>query len=428
MRALAAIFALALVLRLVWVTAVPSEPIPTHDSEIYRTMAIALANGDGFMMERYTLPDGQAALTPGLAHPPGYPAFLGGLYAIFGSSLAVGRLANAVLGALTVFPVFWAARRLASQRVALIAAAIVAVTPSLIVWSSTLYSETMFTLVFTTALAALLWSRKDASIDLRLVALAGALLALSLQIRTPTVVAIPAGLLWLALPGLRTPRLPAAALLVVALPGLAAAAWGLRNVVEYDSFTPFTSCGGINFRKGHAPNSTGRDVPAQDLPSRTPPSADVRRADLELAASSLGWDLGFDYLVSHPGRELSLSLRKVVWLWRPAAGGVHEADADGKISIPLGRWPAKIAVVTFHCGFGVLVIAGLWLARRDRDAILPPVALVVFWTALHVVFFGQARYALPLLPILSLPAAIALVYLIDRIGLSTRVPAGVGSA
>ena len=129
---------LALALR-VAVIAADSGYEPAHDAFDYDRHARAIAAGDGYPESGYVVDGGPSAL-----RPPGYPYFLGGAYALSGDSVELGRLANAALGALAVLLLYLLANRIWGRRVGLVAAALAAVFPPLVLPSRDLLSEPLF--------------------------------------------------------------------------------------------------------------------------------------------------------------------------------------------------------------------------------------------------------------------------------------------
>jgi predicted tellurium resistance membrane protein TerC len=67
---------------------------------------------------------------------------------------------------------------------------------------------------------------------------------------------------------------------------------------------------------------------------------------------------------------------------------------------------------------GVLAIAALFLVRRvpRNHWYVLLYALFVYWTALHLAFYGKDRFRLPLMPVFAILAALTLVFLWERRG------------
>src|SRR5690242_13242918 len=111
---------LALALRLAFVLAfgrtvtyAPGASFAFNDKFFYSWTGAAIAQGHGFTF-----------LGTETAHwPPGYSYLLAGVYKLFGADTANALRANAVLGALTVLPVYVIGLRAGGRKVAIVAAA-----------------------------------------------------------------------------------------------------------------------------------------------------------------------------------------------------------------------------------------------------------------------------------------------------------------
>ena len=91
-----AILLLALVLR-VAVVAADVSYAPGSDAFEYDLQARAIASDGDYTRSLYLIQGGPSAV-----RGPGYTYLLGGIYALSGDSVAAGRIAGALLGALAV--------------------------------------------------------------------------------------------------------------------------------------------------------------------------------------------------------------------------------------------------------------------------------------------------------------------------------------
>jgi 4-amino-4-deoxy-L-arabinose transferase-like glycosyltransferase len=203
-RWLLAILGLGLLLRLAWVVYASRDPAGLNDPHTYLIASRTLADGDGY---RFII-DG----SPTAYFPIGYPAFvtlvtwLNDITPLSDVPKTVGVL-QALIGTASIWLVWRIAGRLFGARTALVAAAIMAVFPGLLLYSAPLLSETLFVAIELAAIAVVVERPWDAGTPSRrrLVAF-GVLSALAALVR-------PQGLL-----------------LVVALAiGLAAARFGWRR-------------------------------------------------------------------------------------------------------------------------------------------------------------------------------------------------------
>ena len=89
----AALFTLALALRVTWVLTIDRKGFAFNDALMYHSTAENLSEGHGYV---------PFTGGPTARWPPGFSTVLGGLYWLFGVHPIVGELFNAIVGAVTV--------------------------------------------------------------------------------------------------------------------------------------------------------------------------------------------------------------------------------------------------------------------------------------------------------------------------------------
>lgn len=240
-RAYAAIFAVALLVRVAAAAAVGLSETRFADAPAYVLAARAIAQTGAYPYRT----------DRDFVRPPGYPVFLAAVTLGHPDRVAVAKLANSVLGALA--PVLIAAigvRVFRSRPAGALAGAGAAVDPSLVLVSSDVQTEPLF-LVFLLSAAFLLLVCVDRPSS-NFGVLAGALLALAALTR-PTATAL-APLLLAPLADRRYPvrvrmHLAGSAILGFAL---GVAPWTLRNAVVYRELLPISDVGGFNVYFGNS--------------------------------------------------------------------------------------------------------------------------------------------------------------------------------
>ena len=412
LRWCAALLVAALAIRLVWVLTVDTGFGAFSDPQWYFVTAKNLAHGDGLTTTKIT-GLGHVAGPGGaqtLRWPVGYSLSLAVFFKIFGATVITGKIVNAVAGAATVPLVYLVARRIFDRRVAITAGALAVIYPAHVIWSSVLYSDLLFSFAFSAALVVLLYA--GARPSWRQALAFGLLLGYAAIIRpTATVLLLPAAIYWLAAAGpRRLPIAPVAIALAGVLLWLAPiSAW---NSIRTGSPKLISENLGYNLRIGHAPYSTGRYVFPADLWATVPP---LTPGDA-LPNEGLATRRAIRYAATHPLREVELSARKVFYLYTTDSDAMVWASTFGTRPI----WDSRALTVRLSdlcalAAYAVLVLAiasmPLTFGRR-RELVLLWLTLAV-WTATHIVFFGEPRYRLPLLPILLTFAAVSLVQLAD---------------
>jgi 4-amino-4-deoxy-L-arabinose transferase-like glycosyltransferase len=410
-RSLVALVVLALALRLVWVAYTDTEVPPLSDPQYYHATAANIAAGRGYTValdDRGFVagPEGQ----PTAFWAPGYPFVLAPLYAVFGPDERAAKALNALAGALTIIPIFALARRVAGRTAGLIAAALFAVAPPLIFWTPVLFSEPLFTLGAATTLAIALWASERRSTlayflgGLSLIATAF-VRSQGLLLIVPTAV-----ILW--------PRpADARALARVALPAAAGIAvlvvpWAVRNQRVMGEPYLINDNLGYNLRLAHAPYATGTSIAPRDLWDERP---GISFYDRELFWDDVGASRAWEYARTHPGRELQLAPKRIGWLLRSdSAPAMRWSESLGRT--PVGGPRDALVLLGDVWWYGLLALAASSLALVRRDRLwLALWSTIAAWLALHLVFAGEPRYHVPLVPVLSVLAAAAIIGLRDRV-------------
>lgn len=419
----AIVVGVALLLRLL-VIAADDGYVPAHDAFDYDRHGRSIAAGDGFPESGYVPEGGPSAL-----RPPAYPYVLGAVYAASGDSIDAGRVLGAALGALAVLLLYLLVLRIWGGRVALVAAAGMAIFPPLVLLSRELLSEQLFLALELGAALAVLEARASPR-PLRWAALAGALCAVATLTRNPGGVLILPVLvgLWFGRPrwSMRAagPTLVALGCIVVLM-----VPWTVRNWVDFGRFVPVTSSTGFGLAGTYNELSEEDDVHPGAwrtpviVPEYAPlfevPEVDEGTLDATLRRESLqfAWD--------HPGYVLEVSARNLPRLFEigddSVVGRVDNVVSQRGIGSEVdGRERLGLAVAVLLAALGVFAIFRARLPRGPLFLWLVP--LLTILVALPVA--GLPRYRLPADPFILILAAIGLVWAWDSlVGRTRRVAA-----
>lgn len=430
-----AIFVAALALRLAWVAATDTEIPPLSDPQYYHATASNLADGRGYSVavnERgFVAGEGSE---PTAFWAPGYPFALAPLYAVFGPDERAAKVLNAVAGALTVLPVWFLAARLADRRAAWMSAALFALCPALILWTPALFSEALFTLGVATTLAAGVWA-SDRRSAWRWLAVGIVLGATALVRSQGLVLVVPLAVLAFAAtnaqreqsgslaPFKRAARVSGVAACIGAGVAALVVPWAIRNERAMGEPWLINNNLGYNLRLAHAPYSTGTSIAPRDLWDERPGISFYER---ELFWDEVGTHRAWKYAREHPGREAELAVKRVGWLLRSDAA-------------PAMRWAESLGTTPFGAGRNALVLIGdvYWYALLAMSAM--SVLLVRrnavwwamwstmgAWVGLHLIFAGEPRYHVPVVPVLCVLAGGVLSNLLSRAIARSDTGAGIG--
>ncbi len=396
----------AVALRLWWSHYSPAMPSPPRfdDSVFYYNMAQNIAEGRGYVHPASGLATAQ--------WPPGYPAFLAGIFVFTGASVTAAEIANAMLGGATVALAFLLTWLLVQRRLAAFgAAAAVALMPSLILMAGVVWSETFFSALFMAGLVlVVLATRVDGRPRLVIIAALAVITAAAALTREAGLVLLPtAAVYWLTMGGsARTwgPRIAAcsAGAILLILP------WTARNYAALDIPVLVSSSSAGNFWEGHHGAGISDDIVQEYGPLNRPGGeADVNRAM---------WRLGFDYAFSHPWEEFTGVFSKTRTLYQGDPAGVNLNDGYGTQPFmsqeARDRW-IRLSDVAYYMLL-VLAAVGL-LGSGRRSQLLRLIApCVLFWTVGHILFFTDPRFHLPLLPVFAVAAGAGIVAAVDAVG------------
>lgn len=423
---------LALVSRVACVAWAASRFPPAADGTFYDTVARRIAGGHGYT---WLWPDG--AVTYAAHYPVGYPALVGGLYALFGPSPTVAMVFNALLGSLAVVACYWLGADSNGRRAGVVAGGLTALNPSLVLYTPALMTEGVTAALYAVAAwIALAWARSP---RVRLGVLLAVVLAITLLIRPQTLILVPVfGLAgaYRSSPKFAPKSKPETgwfrALLVTALAVAVCAPWTARNCVRMDRCVFVSANGGWNLLIGTAPEAKGAWIALDELGVPTEcrevfeeaakdacfgkaALARIAREPVNwLALAPQKWGATFDYPAA-PAHYLHMSSAKDfdhdaeqalvvietvyarLLIALALAGFSALAGPRRRFRLALGGagilsmaspvgWPAVLCLI----GSAMLVWRVL-LERRPWGIAI----VVLFATALiHAAFFGAGRYAL----------------------------------
>ena len=411
LRWLAAILALAFVLRLVWVLYAMREPQGVHDPIFYWGYGQAIAAGVGYQLPAV----GSISAGPTAYYPIGYPAALGAVFALVTHTPIPDNLQLAAgffqifLGVTTAVFVYEIGRRLFNSAVGLVAAAWLAMFPNLIFHTGAFLTETLFMFIVMAALLVLLahdWRERPPS--LARLAIFGALLGASALVRPIALLFLPlVPVVWLvARFGWQRALLDMSIVLIFAAGVIAP--WSIRNFIKLDSPVIISTNLGDNLCIGHHENAPGSfALPLSCFP--TDAYADLDRAEFEVRRNNDNIEKAVEYALAHPVVELKLLSRKAYHLWKHDHDGLRAVESYGEnpfINDRLRTALERIADVFFFVtiSLGGIGLAGLVLRPVDPRRLYFLLALLAL-AGIPLVFFGDARFHVPVMPLLVVPAA-----------------------
>jgi len=381
---LGSLLLLAFALRLLWALLVPVDPV--SDPHVYHLFAQEIAAGRG-----YRFPGDE----PTVYWPVGPAALYGAFYALLGAHGWVVSAVNLIMGCTLVAGIHLLARRHFNDRVAAIAALIAALWPAWVQFTTVLNSELPFVLLM---VAAFLARGERRLPDWARTALSTALLVGAAFMR-PTI--LP---LIVILPLLDQPfRRPLRAALHLGIALMVAAAllspWAERNRALFGEPVLVSANFGANLWMGNNPASQGGYMALPDIDTANEVTRDAYFKEQAIA-----------FIRANPGQYLLLCLKRVQLSFDRESIGIAW---NARSIAPVLQLPLKALSAAYWLGvFGLsLVGAAVFLLEKPTRLFDPLIVAPAMFAAVAVLVVGQDRYHMPMMPFITLFAAM----LIDRL-------------
>lgn len=415
-RVALALVALALIVRLAFIAATPGY-VPEHDDRDYDRLACALVIGDGYVREGPRTPaDACGTHTngePTAFRPPGLPMFLAAVYTVTEplgvERWSAARVAIAFVGTAAVALLGLVAFGLFGRRTALIAMALAAVFPPMVVLGGSLLSETLFVALMLAAIACVLADRAAGG-SRRWLVVGGVICGLAALTRSNAPALLLPLMIAVATTGADTKPLRVRLGRALALAGITAlvvAPWTIRNATALDGFAPVTTEAGSALAGTY--NDVTRDDPewpgAWRPPARLPElrsvldpvREDEPREQRALIRRSL------DYMADDPGYVAEVGGRNV-WRLLGLSGPDWWQFSGRTLSLP--SWTATVSGVTFLLVLALAAAGAFTRAARSAPRWLWLMPVLMLLSVMFVV--GETRFRAPADPFVVLLAALAL--------------------
>lgn len=397
-------------LRLVLWTSFAEQPLYIDDERDYNRLACNLVRYGEFAFE---------AGQPTSLRPPLYPMVVAGIYRLFGvENYQAVRLFQAILSLINVMLLYRLGSAILSRKGGLWLAGLYAFYPSLLGYNNLLLTEVLFTFLLCAFCDLMIRSLQHDSLPC--LVLAAVLLGLAALTRSvvwlfPPVLAV---FLLLALHG-SWRRRALASLTFLAVFAIVLAPWAYRNTSLQKTFITIDVMGGRNLMMGnyqHTPlyhswatiELQGEKSWIHEVTQTYPTEHPRTQGQLD----KLAMRQAVKFVLAHPGLTFQRDVIKFFDFW----GLERELIAGGDRGF-FGSVSATVLVglALLLCGSYVLAlfagIFGMMLARpADLRVHLFLLLVIAFICALHTLAFGHSRYHLPLMPLVLVYAASAVIH------------------
>ena len=414
---LAAILVVALAVRVGWVVLAARRAL-VGDPVAYTYHGAQLARGQGYrsFVAAYTTltpPERSGSFPPTAFYPVGYPAALAVVFWLVFHTGLPDNLPRAVgffqvgLGVGSVLLTAEVARHLLGSRVALYAAALMAVFPSLVYYTAEAHLETLFNFLVLAAVLIIVagpWP----DVSRRRMLLFGLVLGLSALVRPFSLLVLPGLLLVWVLsgtswrPALARVAWATVAVLVVVSP------WVVRNIVVMKAPVFSTGIGDALCDSRHEGAGGSFEVAAEYC---LVGYAHLPYDEQEVQRNTDNTRKALRFVVEHPVDEARLMFWRGYFAYRDDHDALVVIDADLTHPLRDSDFRPVLATVAdiYYVVVGALGLLGLpKLLRRRHPKRLFVAVVMAGMAALPFILFGDPRYHVPVLPFIVIAAAAAL--------------------
>jgi 4-amino-4-deoxy-L-arabinose transferase-like glycosyltransferase len=377
-------------LRVLWVSTFPS--LLRSDGATYFSLARKLVEGlpyqDGSGKHAYW--------------PPGYPFFLFPFFLAFGVHSWVPVLGNLLLFSATVPIVYRLAVEITDEQVGQFATLFLTIWPNYVMSAGWASKELVLVPLLPLAILLFIWALKSNGMGRSLIwgLLSGAVLGFA-ALTQPSTLLFP--FLFLVYGFLRRERMSKTLMgFGLVLIGIYAVVspWILRNHRVLHEWVAISTNSGDTFYRSNNPLATGGYVFRGEK--------DLSALD-EVQRSKIGYQLGKEWIKTHPGEFLALALRKQILLLGDDARGVYETLKRGLEITDKRYFVLKALANLYWWIIWMLISAAVWKHHRSVLSVRPEIAMLmvsfVYIYLIHSIYESGARHHEPFMGLLAILAA-----------------------
>ncbi len=352
--AIAGIIALAMVIRIAFLVISGSldAPLFNADASDYHRWGIDISNGERVNFWH---------------RPPGYPFYIAFVYRIFGAAPAHVRISQAMLAGVCVLLIHLIAVKIGNRGIALLSSLLFAIYPQSIIYSGRLLGETLFTttLLISVWLWLYFWVNKGFMSGF----LCGLCFGMAYLVKPFAVVVLASLCLGEIIFGSKRLTTIKGMISVVVAFLMLVAAWTARNIIYFDSpalLSTSSPLGGLELYRCNNPSFDGYYTSIEPLGDKglSPLQSELRY-----------YKLVFDYYMSKPGalaKNIMLKLGGFFYPFEPRFDPIY----------------ATVLVIS---------LLGMLLVIRD-ERYRQIFFIIAAFLAITIVYYGLARFRLPVMP------------------------------
>ncbi len=322
---------------------------------------------------------------------PGFPALLAVPIRLFDNAYLPARILLACVGTVACGLVFVLGRMLFSDRIGLTAAALSAVSPTLVGFSPLVLSETTFGMCLLMSLIGMAWmvsktkatasdtgARVPGSMAV-MGMIVGVLIGTTCYVRPSWLLSAPLfGGAYVMLSPEKSRALVGAVCVIVGAVSLLIP-WGMRNERVTGHFVLTTLWMGPSLYDGLSPQATGEsDMDFYDEDNLS--GQGMSEYEVNRHYSQQAWA----FARTNPGRTIELAAIKLWRYFKPWPNAKQ-----------FGGWKPALIIAVFTIPMSLLALRGWWVTRANFWAWGLTIGPLLYFAGLHMLFVSSLRYRLP---------------------------------
>jgi 4-amino-4-deoxy-L-arabinose transferase-like glycosyltransferase len=382
------VFGIALLFRLLVAFGLPYQP--TEDGLWYHEAATALSMGKGLTVG--------GELTA--FHPPGYPYFLSLTYRLFGPYHGLAWFWGILSTAIIMLSTHFIARQLYGLSIAKIATLAIATYPALALWTGTVMSDLPFLAGLLLLISFIVYTRPYRLLNTVIIGITLGLLTLTRGVALGLFVIIP--MIWY-IQCANARKLVTFSLLLFITYAAFLTPWIQRNYSLFGKLTLSTNLGQTVYIGNHH-GATGGFVPTSF--SRYTSTLNEAEGSRELLGEAV------KFIVSHPAEAALLIPKKMMHLFLLETSAVTWLFQGERVYPPWLKYSlygiTQLCYIPFLLLFFLRIVELLHVVNRPRGLQWTGWLFAFYFTLLCLIFLGEDRYRLPILPWMMLESSVLL--------------------
>ncbi len=421
------IVAIGLVLRLLWISV---KGLSHTGDALYEQLAVNLLQGHGFTGMDHP------PFTPTAVRPPLYPAWIAFIYLLFGQNLMAVFYSQALIGALTSLIVYWIGKELHSEKLGLLAAFLFVIHPYPQLYVTSLFVEVLYSffLVIAAFFLCRAWKHYDQAKNW---VFAGISIGIASLTRSEFFL-FPLFLLFLIImTGNHRTWLKGGLILTISVI-LTLSPWMVRNYLHFKKIVPIsdslyglmfmvTTLDETEFNQKNFPSNAEAQPPNYAISYPTVDKIFQIQANTQnynRVSELPAYDqevlrIGIKNVRKNPLKYFYKRIKELPYLWIES-GNYVLCFIDPRV--PTISWKSLLKKpdpwIIFLKFFGLLVTSllpfvlafwGAWRCRFRWSDFIPLFSIPLFITLIHIPFWYEVRYSIPVYPMVLLFTAMGIL-------------------